>query len=259
MPFEHRDRGRVNGGARPQGVDADPTAKLPCHTQYHHAHAELRHRVGHVRRKPALLHLQRRGDRQQMRVGGLQQMRQGLLRHQEAAAGIDRVHQVKALERRGEDRRQVDRAGIVDADVDAAKARYRRRHGGVDLFFEADIAQQRQRMPTGRFDLRGRGVDRARQDRVRQVGLGGDCHVGPVLGRPQRNRQANAARGATDKKGLAAQRAHRQSVARRQLQRERMRSGFTGRSRPGRGTEDRHMPQHPRLQKGGGIITGAPG
>ena len=91
------------------------------------------------------------------------QVRQAGLRAGEGAAHVDAEHQVEALHRRRQRAGQADRAGVVDQDVDAAEAldrrRDRRRHRG----FVADVAEQRQRLAAGAFDLLGRRVDGARQ------------------------------------------------------------------------------------------------
>ena len=63
----HR-RGRDHG-ARPQRVDGDSfLPQLAGKPEHHHAHAELRHGVGGVRREPFLFHVERRRNHQDVRV-----------------------------------------------------------------------------------------------------------------------------------------------------------------------------------------------
>ena len=68
----------------------------------------------------------------------------------------------------------------------------------------ADVALQRQRAAAGGFDFGRGGVDGAGQLRIGHRGLRRDRDVGAVARRAQRDRQADAARGAGDEQGLAA-------------------------------------------------------
>ena len=152
------------------------------------------------------VHVERRRQVEDVRVGGLLQMRNAHLRHQERAARVDLVHQVVALhvglQRAGE----LDGAGIVDADVDAAEGLDGSCDGVGDLRLLADVADDRQRLAAGLLDLLGRRVDRARQLRMRLGGLGRDRHIGAVARRPQRDGQPDAARAAGDEQRLALER-----------------------------------------------------
>ena len=69
---------------------------------------------------------------------------------QERAADVDRLHQVVALGLGLLDRREADRAGVVDEDVDAAEALGGLLDGGGDGVGVADVADDRQRAPAGR-------------------------------------------------------------------------------------------------------------
>jgi len=55
-------------------------------------------------------------QRQDVRVGRAQQVRQAGLRTQQGAARVDLLHQVEALDRRVQRAVQPDRAGVVDQD-----------------------------------------------------------------------------------------------------------------------------------------------
>ena len=93
---------------------------------------------------------------------------------------------------------ELDGAGIVDADVDAAETLDGLCHGLGHLRFLADVAQHRQRLAAGLLDLLGGGIDRARQLRMRLGGLGRDRDIGAVARGAQRDRQPDAARAAGD-------------------------------------------------------------
>jgi len=94
-------------------------------------------------------------------VGGLLQVRQRGLRAQEGAPGVDLVHQIEALHRRVEGAGEADGAGVVDQDIEAAKALDGLLDGVDDLLFEADIDLERQRLAAGGLDLFGGRVDGA--------------------------------------------------------------------------------------------------
>jgi hypothetical protein len=106
-------------------------AKLLRHPEDAHAHPELGHRVGHVRREPALLQVERRRQVQDVRVRGLQQVRHARLGAGEGAARVDLVHEVVALHRRLEGAGEADGARVVDENVDAAERRDRLLDGGA--------------------------------------------------------------------------------------------------------------------------------
>ena len=76
-------------------------------------------------------------------------------------------------------------------------------HRGGHRRLVADVADDRQRLPAGRLDLLGGGVDRALELRVRLGGLGDQCDVGAVAGGPQGDGEADAARATRDEQRLA--------------------------------------------------------
>ena len=200
-------RRRIDRRQRPQRVDGDAVlGELGRHPQRTHRHAELRHRVGDVVLEPFRRHVERRRQRQDVRVRGLLEVRDARLRHQERAARVDLVHQVEPLHVGGERAGQLDGAGVIDADVDAAEPLERLLHRLCDLRLLADVAQHRQRLASRRFDLVRRRVDRARQLRMRLRGLRRDRHVRAVLRSAQRDRQPDPARPARDENRLAFQR-----------------------------------------------------
>ena len=84
--------------ARPQRVDGDALgAQFAGQAEHDQAHAELGHAVGGVRREPFLLHVERRRDHEDMRIGRLLQMRDRPFRDDEGAAGVDLMHEIEAL------------------------------------------------------------------------------------------------------------------------------------------------------------------
>ena len=88
-------------------------------------------------------------------------MGQGGLAAQIGSARIDLMHQIETLHVEFVDAAQIDGAGVVDQNIDAAKGFDGFLHRRLDLIVEADIAGQRQRLAAGRFNLRRRRIDRA--------------------------------------------------------------------------------------------------
>ena len=93
--------------------------------------------------EPSGLHVERWRQIQDVRIFGQLQVRNAHFGDEERAARIDLVHQIIALhvglQRAGE----LDGAGIVDADVDAAEPFHGLRHRIGDLSFVADVAKHR--------------------------------------------------------------------------------------------------------------------
>lgn len=82
-------------------------------------------------------------------IGASQQMRQARLRAKKTATAIDLLHQIKTLHRGIQCAAQINRAGVVDEDVDAAKRIQRRRDCGAHLVFFTNIVFECQRAATG--------------------------------------------------------------------------------------------------------------
>ena len=108
------------------------------------------------------------------------------------------MHQVVAAHIRCLAGGQRDRAGIVDGDINAAERLRRFGQGRLDRRILADIDHQRQGFAAGLFDLLGCAVDRAFKLGVRLSGFRRNDNIRPVARGPERNRQADAARGAGD-------------------------------------------------------------
>jgi len=124
------------------------------------------------------------------------QQRQAGLRAGISAAHVDAEHQVDALHRCVQRAGERDGAGVVDENIDAAKARGGFSHRFPDGRLVTDIALQGQGVTAGFFDLRRRRVDGAGEFRVGVDCLGRDRDVGAVARRAQRDGQADAARAA---------------------------------------------------------------
>ena len=97
------------------------------------------------------------------------------------------MHQVEPAHVGIDDRRSLDRARIVDHDVDAAEGRDGPLDRAFDLGLVAHIDNERERMSAGLGDFVRGGEDRAGQFRMRLVGLGRDGDVGAVARGAQRN------------------------------------------------------------------------
>ena len=186
--------GGGDGGLRPERIDRDAVSlQLFRQPQRAHAHAVLGERVSQMRAEPARLHGKRRRKRQDVRVGGLLQMRQSVLGTEKRAARIDLMHQVKPLHLQRLGAAQVDGAGIVDQDVDAAKMADGFVNRRLHLGFVADVAGDSQSLAAGGDEI-GRGtMDGAGQFRVFRLGLGGNHDVGPVGSGSHGDGVANAA------------------------------------------------------------------
>jgi hypothetical protein len=130
-------------------------------------------------------------------------MRDGVFRDHESAARIDLIHQIEAAHVGIDDRRPLDRACVVDEDVEAAK----RRDGLLDrashLRLVTHVDHKRQGVAAGLGDLLCGGEDGARQLRMRLVGFGRDDDVGAVARRAQCYGQPDAARCAGDEQRAA--------------------------------------------------------
>ena len=135
-------------------------------------------------------------------------MRQAGLRHEQRAARVDAEHEIDAFEVGLVERRERDRAGVVDADVEAAERLDRLGHRRLHLILEADVAGDRQRAPARLFDLGGSRVDRPFELRMRLGGLGGDRDIGAVARRAQCDREPDAAARAGDEECLALECRH---------------------------------------------------
>ena len=135
------------------------------------------------------------------------EMRDRVFRDHEGAARVDLVHQVEALHlgRLASVVRLIALALLTRMSMPPNVAAVLSIAAFTRLLV-AHVDWQRQRLAAGRLDLRGRGVDRARQLRMRLGGLGRDRDVGAVARRAQRDGEPDAARGAGDEEGLAGAR-----------------------------------------------------
>ena len=188
-------------------VDRDALPRSsPARPEHDQAHAELRHRIGGVRGEPFLLHVERRRQHQNVRVGRLGEIGDGVFRHHEGAARVDPKHQIEALHVGLRGIGELDGAGVVDHDVEAAEMRHGLIEGRLHCGFLAHVDGERERVAAGLFDLGRGGVDGAFELGMRLDGLGGNGDIGAVGGGFERDREPDAARAAGDEQGLALQR-----------------------------------------------------
>ena len=199
-------RGGRDQRPRPQRVGGDAVlAELGGEPQGAQGHPVLGDRVADVRAQPARLQADRRGQRQDVGVLRSLQVRDAGAADHERAAGVDLLHQVIALYRQRLGAGQVDRRGVVDADVDSPETLDRLRDGPHDLRLVADVTDDRQRTAARLLDLPCRRVHRSLELGMRLGRLGDQRDVGAVARRPYRDRQADATAGAGDEQGLALQ------------------------------------------------------
>ena len=203
------ERGGRDEGFRPQAVHGNAVFReLRRMADDAHRHAVFRHGVGGGVPEPFRVQVERRAERQNMRVGGLPEKGQRRLGRGKGAAGVDAHDQVVAPHRRRRRIGQAERAGVVDQDVDAAERLRRRFHGIAEAGVVAHVDRQGKRPAAGLFHILRRAVDRTRQFRMRLGRLGGDDDVGAVLRRPEADGVADAAGRAGDEQGLSLQSGH---------------------------------------------------
>ena len=177
---------------RPERVRRDTARpQLLGEPEGQHRHAVLRERVRRMRTQPLGVQVDRRAEREDVPAALFQHLRAGL-RHDIGPTHVDLHHEVEALDRELGQRREVDRAGVVDADVDAAEVVGGPAHGRTDRVGVTDVADDPERLAAGLLDLGDRRVHRPLQVGLGLIGLGHDRDVGTVAGRAQRDRQADA-------------------------------------------------------------------
>jgi hypothetical protein len=103
------------------------------------------------------------------------------------------MHQVEPLHIRLRHRCGLDRARIVDDDIERAERRRRLVERLFHRAFVADIDGERQGAAAGLFDLFGGGEDRAFKLGVRFDRFRGDGDIGAVTRGGERDRQSDAA------------------------------------------------------------------
>ena len=88
--------------------------------------------------------------------------------NQEGGAPVHRLHQVIALHVGRKRIGEGDGRGIVNADIDAAKAMQGCVHRGLNLGLIADIGLKRQRLSASRLDSLGGTMDSACEFGIRR-------------------------------------------------------------------------------------------
>lgn len=98
----------------------------------------------------------------------------------------------------------MNRAGIVDDEVDAAELLHGLRHRGFDLFLVADVADNPESFPSYGFHLFAGGIDGARELRMRVFRLAQEDQIRAVLGEACGDGKPDSARGSRDECGEAS-------------------------------------------------------
>ncbi len=203
------DGGGGDGGLRPERIhrDAIPREVLR-ESERHEAHAIFRHRIREIGREPFRVHVERRRQGENMRVLRLAQIRQSDLGAEIGSARIDLMHQIEALHVELVDPAQIDGAGVVDENVDAAE--------NIDRLFRSPPRPDRRNVCRREWRAPCRLRLRSPAPPVKIVpgsfgifrhALGGDGDIGAVARRALRNGEADAAARAGDEKRLALKRA----------------------------------------------------
>jgi hypothetical protein len=131
-------------------------------------------------------------------VVGLTQAGQGRLHHRKWPLDIDLQQPAKVLGRQLVCGAQVQRTGIVDHDVDAAKCVGDLGHGRGGCVGVAHVAGDGHRLTACRMYRVGRLAQRPRDLGVGGFGLGEQSHASAVGGRAHRDFASDAAAGARD-------------------------------------------------------------
>ena len=152
--------------------------------------------------EPFRIEIQRWRDIQDVRIGGPLQMRDAQLRTQKRPPHVDALHQIKPLHFGVDSPGQLNRTGIVDQHVDPSERCDRLLDCRLHLLLKPNIGDTRQPASTRRFNLGDSCMHRARQLRMRDVGLGHHRHIGPLPSRPQRDRLPNPPAGSGDQQCL---------------------------------------------------------
>src|SRR5262249_4279490 len=159
-------------------------------------HPELRDGVGNLPGR--VRRLDGRRHHEDVAVALLQHRRKHVVGAGEGPARVHAHDEVEALHRRLEHRAPVERAGVVDEEVDPAHLVERRLDAALDLGVVAHIHLHGERSSTELLHL-GRGVvDGAGEARVGLDGLGGSDDVTALAGEGERDVLADAAGGAGD-------------------------------------------------------------
>ena len=193
----------------PQRVAGDAVrAVLLRESEHAQRHPILGERIGQVPREPLGSQIERRRERQDVRIPRPLQVRQAGARGDESAAGVDLLDEIVAAHVDLLGGGEIDRRGVVDADVDAAEHFHALAHRLRHARLVAHVDHERQCLAPRLLDLPRGAMDRARELRMRLGGLRRDRDVRPIACRPQRNREPDSAAGAGNKECLAGE-AHR--------------------------------------------------
>ena len=190
-------------------LTAMPWSQLAGETEHDQAHAELRHAIGGMRGEPFLLHIERRRDHQDVRIGRLLQMGMAHFETTKVPRALIWCIRSNRFMSVSTTLRELDRAGIVDDDVDAAEFLRRLVERVLHHGFVAHIDNQRQRLAAGALDLFGSGIDGAVKLWMRLGGFRRDGDIGAVARGAQRDRKPDAARRAGDEQCFSGKRHRR--------------------------------------------------
>ena len=183
----------LDHGHRPQRRRRDaPVPLLLGDGVRQHGHAHLGDEVRRLARH--FRDADRRRHHHDAAAPALAHVRDHRARAEERAAHVDLHHQVELAGRPLGQRREVDGAGVVDEDVDAAEFLERGIPHPLHVVEFAHVAAHRQRAAAELAHFLRRVVDGAGEARVRLVGLGGDHDVAALAGKRQRDGAADAAR-----------------------------------------------------------------
>ncbi len=108
------------------------------------------------------------------------------------------MHEIEPLHVERFNSAEIDRAGVVDENVDAAECFNGFCDCGGDLLIEANIAMNRQTLAARLLDLRSGSMDRSGKLGVFGFAFRRDSDIGAVAGRAKRYGEAYAPACASD-------------------------------------------------------------
>ena len=189
-----------DGCAGPKGIDGDAVFfELFGETEHAEAHTKLGDGIGDVAREPARFHIEGGREGKDVRIFGFFEVGKAVFCAHVSAARVDTVHEVVALHVGILGIGELDGAGVVDENVDAAEFLDSLSDGLGDAGFVADIDDEGEGLAASGDDFFGCGENRAFEAGMRFGCFGGDDYVSAFLSEAEGDGFADTATCACDK------------------------------------------------------------
>jgi hypothetical protein len=111
-------------------------------------------------------------------------MRKTEFRTKKCTSGVNLQHEIESLEISRIRPSQLNRARVINQNIDPTKGLSAFRDRRRNLFIGSNIYRQRQRLPTSLFNLFRSGINRPGQPRMRRRCFRHNRNVSPVSRRP---------------------------------------------------------------------------